>query len=147
MSDAAARLCRRFFCRRIRHSFHCLSLPFRASVLTLSRGDTMKKSVLMFSLLSGTALMFPRLTIASGLPALTHTYTPEPKPAAGRQEGKRRGYTYKDTKKGYPPATEKGRQGQTSKSTPVEYQDTLIWGKSQLLMKVQIFLSTNDGTT
>ncbi len=41
----------------------------------------MKKSVLMFSLLSGTALMFPRLTIASGLPALTHTYTPEPKPA------------------------------------------------------------------
>ena len=25
--------------------------------------------------------MFPRLTIASGLPALTHTYTPEPKPA------------------------------------------------------------------
>ena len=35
----------------------------------------------MFSLLSGTALMFPRLTIASGLPALTHTYTPEPKPA------------------------------------------------------------------
>ena len=81
MSDAAALLCRRFFCRRIRHSFHCLSLPFRASVLTLSRGDTMKKSVLMFSLLSGTALMFPRLTIASGLPALTHTYTPEPKPA------------------------------------------------------------------
>ena len=41
----------------------------------------MKKSVLMFSLLSGTALMFPKLTIASGLPALTHTYTPEPKPA------------------------------------------------------------------
>ena len=41
----------------------------------------MKKSVLMFSLLSGTALMFPRLTIASGLPAHTHTYTPEPKPA------------------------------------------------------------------
>ena len=40
----------------------------------------MKKSVLMFSLLSGTALMFPRLTIASGfLP--THTGTPEPKPA------------------------------------------------------------------
>ena len=66
---------------RIRHSFHCLSLPFRASVLTLSRGDTMKKSVLMFSLLSGTALMFPKLTIASGLPAHTLTYTPEPKPA------------------------------------------------------------------
>ena len=41
----------------------------------------MKKSVLMFSLLSGTALMFPRLTIASGLPTHTHTYTPEPKPA------------------------------------------------------------------
>ena len=41
----------------------------------------MKKSVLMFSLLSGTALMFPRLTIASGFPAHTHTYTPEPKPA------------------------------------------------------------------
>ena len=41
----------------------------------------MKKSVLMFSLLSGTALMFPRLTIASGLPAHTLTYTPEPKPA------------------------------------------------------------------
>ena len=41
----------------------------------------MKKSVLMFSLLSGTALMFPWLTIASGLPAHTHTYTPEPKPA------------------------------------------------------------------
>ena len=39
----------------------------------------MKKSVLMFSLLSGTALMFPRLTIASGFPA--HTHTPEPKPA------------------------------------------------------------------
>ena len=40
----------------------------------------MKKSVLLFSLLSGTALMFPRLTIASGfLP--THTGTPEPKPA------------------------------------------------------------------
>ncbi|MFR7963228.1 MAG: hypothetical protein ACLU5H_04545 [Alphaproteobacteria bacterium] len=55
--------------------------PLRASVLTLSRGDTMKKSVLMFSLLSGTALMFPRLTIASGLPAHTLTYTPEPKPA------------------------------------------------------------------
>ena len=42
----------------------------------------MKKSVLMFSLLSGTALMFPRLTIASGLPAHTLTYTPEPKPAS-----------------------------------------------------------------
>ncbi|MFR7963277.1 MAG: hypothetical protein ACLU5H_04810 [Alphaproteobacteria bacterium] len=55
--------------------------PLRASVLTLSRGDTMKKSVLMFSLLSGTALMFPKLTIASGLPAHTLTYTPEPKPA------------------------------------------------------------------
>ena len=41
----------------------------------------MKKSVLLFSLLSGTALMFPRLTIASGLPAHTLTYTPEPKPA------------------------------------------------------------------
>ena len=41
----------------------------------------MKKSVLMFSLLSGTALMFPKLTIASGLPAHTLTYTPEPKPA------------------------------------------------------------------
>ncbi len=41
----------------------------------------MKKSVLMFSLLSGTALMFPRLTIASGLLAHTLTYTPEPKPA------------------------------------------------------------------
>ena len=41
----------------------------------------MKKSVLMFSLLSGTALMFPRLTIASGLPTHTLTYTPEPKPA------------------------------------------------------------------
>ena len=40
----------------------------------------MKKSVLMFSLLSGTALMFPKLTIASGFP-LTHTGTPEPKPA------------------------------------------------------------------
>ena len=39
----------------------------------------MKKPVLMFSLLSGTALMFPWLTIASGLPA--HTHTPEPKPA------------------------------------------------------------------
>ena len=32
-------------------------------------------------------------------------------------------------------------------STPIEYQDTLICGKSQLLMKLQIFLSTNDGTT
>ena len=32
----------------------------------------MKKSVLMFSLLSGTALMFPRLTIASGFPTHTH---------------------------------------------------------------------------
>ncbi len=41
----------------------------------------MKKSVLMFSLLSGTALMFPKLTIASGLLAHTLTYTPEPKPA------------------------------------------------------------------
>ena len=41
----------------------------------------MKKPVLMFSLLSGTVLMFPKLTIASGLPAHTHTYTPEPKPA------------------------------------------------------------------
>ena len=41
----------------------------------------MKKSVLMFSLLSGTALMFPRLTIASGFPTHAHTYTPEPKPA------------------------------------------------------------------
>ena len=41
----------------------------------------MKKSVLMFSLLSGTALMFPKLTIASGFPTHTHTYTPEPKPA------------------------------------------------------------------
>ena len=41
----------------------------------------MKKPVLLFSLLSGTALMFPRLTIASGLPAHTLTYTPEPKPA------------------------------------------------------------------
>ena len=41
----------------------------------------MKKSVLMFSLLSGTALMFPKLTIASGLPAHTLTYTPEPRPA------------------------------------------------------------------
>ena len=41
----------------------------------------MKKSVLMFSLLSGTVLMFPWLTIASGLPTHTHTYTPEPKPA------------------------------------------------------------------
>ena len=40
----------------------------------------MKKSVLMFSLLSGTALMFPRLTIASGI-LPTHTGTPEPKPA------------------------------------------------------------------
>ena len=80
---AAALLCRSLFCRHIRHSLHCLSLPFRASVLTLSRGDTMKKPVLMFSLLSGTVLMFPRLTIASGLPAHTHThtYTPEPKPA------------------------------------------------------------------
>ena len=40
----------------------------------------MKKSVLLFSLLSGTALMFPKLTIASSfLP--THTGTPEPKPA------------------------------------------------------------------
>ena len=34
----------------------------------------------MFSLLSGTALMFPRLTIASGI-LPTHTGTPEPKPA------------------------------------------------------------------
>ena len=66
---------------------------------------------------------------------------------SGQTGRKRRGYTYKDTKKGYPPATEKGRQGQTSKSTPVEYQDTLILEKSQLLMKVQIFLSTNDGAT
>ena len=40
----------------------------------------MKKSVLMFSLLSGTALMFPRLTIAYGFPTHTHTYTPETKP-------------------------------------------------------------------
>ena len=40
----------------------------------------MKKSVLMFSLLSGTALMFPKLTIASGI-LPTHTSTPEPKPA------------------------------------------------------------------
>ena len=40
----------------------------------------MKKSVLLFSLLSGTALMFPRLTIASGI-LPTHTGTPEPKPA------------------------------------------------------------------
>ena len=40
----------------------------------------MKKSVLLFSLLSGTALMFPRLTIASGILS-THTGTPEPKPA------------------------------------------------------------------
>ena len=40
----------------------------------------MKKSVLMFSLLSGTALMFPRLTIASGILS-THTGTPEPRPA------------------------------------------------------------------
>ena len=40
----------------------------------------MKKSVLLFSLLSGTALMFPRLTIASGI-LPTHTSTPEPKPA------------------------------------------------------------------
>ena len=40
----------------------------------------MKKSVLMFSLLSGTALMFPKLTIASGI-LPTHTGTPEPKPA------------------------------------------------------------------
>ena len=53
---------------------------------------------------------------------------------------------YKDTKKGYPPATEKGRQGQTSKSTPIKYQDKLICGKSQLLMKLHFFLSTNDGT-
>ena len=35
----------------------------------------------MFSLLSGTALMFPRLTIASGFPTHAHTYTPEPRPA------------------------------------------------------------------
>ena len=56
----------------------------------------MKKSVLMFSLLSGTALMFPRLTIASGLPALTHTYTPEPKPERGvRGNGKNVGYADK----------------------------------------------------
>ena len=40
----------------------------------------MKKSVLLFSLLSGTALMFPRLTIASGI-LPTHTSTPKPKPA------------------------------------------------------------------
>ena len=40
----------------------------------------MKKSVLLFSLLSGTALMYPEFTIASGFP-LTHTSTPEPKPA------------------------------------------------------------------
>ena len=41
----------------------------------------MKKSVLMFSLLSGTALMFPRLTIASGFPTHTHISTPKPEPA------------------------------------------------------------------
>ena len=40
----------------------------------------MKKSVLLFSLLSGTAFMYPEFTIASGFP-LTHTSTPEPKPA------------------------------------------------------------------
>ncbi len=40
----------------------------------------MKKSVLLFSLLSGTALMFPKLTIASDI-LPTHTSTPEPKPA------------------------------------------------------------------
>ena len=40
----------------------------------------MKKSVLMFSLLSGTAFMYPGFSIASGFP-LTHTSTPEPKPA------------------------------------------------------------------
>ena len=40
----------------------------------------MKKSVLLFSLLSRTALMFPRLTIASGI-LPTHTSTPKPKPA------------------------------------------------------------------
>ena len=45
----------------------------------------MKKSVLLFSLLSGTALMFPRLTIASGI-LPTHTGTPEPKPAVGGGE-------------------------------------------------------------
>ena len=31
-------------------------------------------------------------------------------------------------------------------NTPIEYKDTLIRGKSQLLMTLQIFLSTNDGT-
>ena len=41
----------------------------------------MKKSVLLISLLSGTALMFPRLTIASGFPTHTHISTPKPEPA------------------------------------------------------------------
>ena len=40
----------------------------------------MKKSVLMFSLLSGTALMLPDLAVASGIFS-THKSTPQPKPA------------------------------------------------------------------
>jgi hypothetical protein len=32
-------------------------------------------------------------------------------------------------------------------NTPIEYKDTLILGNSQLLMTLQIFLSTNNGTT
>ena len=40
----------------------------------------MKKSVLMFSLLSGTALMLPDLAVASGIFS-THKSTPQPEPA------------------------------------------------------------------
>ena len=65
---------------------------------------------------------------------------------SGQTGRKKRISLNKGYEEGYPPATEKDRQGQTSKSTPIKYQDKLIWGKSQLLMKLQIFLSTNDGT-
>ena len=41
----------------------------------------MKKSVLMFSLLSGTALMLPDLAVASGIFS-THKSTPQPEPAS-----------------------------------------------------------------
>ena len=58
-----------------------LSSPSRSyglRFLTLSRGDIMKNSVLMFSLLSGTSLVFPDLSVASGM--LTHKLTDTPKP-------------------------------------------------------------------
>ena len=45
------------------------------------------------------------------------------------------------------PAFVGGDKNAAGNNTPIEYKDTLICKKSQLLMKPHIFLSTNNGTT